>query len=69
MCNTEICISYAGWRSEWLQVYSGIGQWCPFSSLAFIVDVKILAISIRDTDNFSGIALPCDRLDQSFKIG
>ena len=49
------CINYCGWLSEPIAVESGIRQGCPFSPLAFILSLELLAIKIRASNNVKGI--------------
>ena len=51
------CINHGGWLSESFQVSCGIRQGCPFSPLAFILAVEVLAIKIRNSE-IRGITLP-----------
>jgi hypothetical protein len=55
MFDSKSCISYCGWLSEYFEVRSGVRQGCPFSPLAFVVALEILAIKIRNTSNVKGI--------------
>jgi len=57
---TESCINYLGWLSESFPVDSGIRQGCPFSPLAFIVALEMLAIKIRTDKHIKGLQLPSD---------
>ena len=54
---TSSCINHGGWLSESFNVSCGIRQGCPFSPLAFILAVELLAIKIRNCD-IKGIDLP-----------
>lgn len=56
--NTESKMNYLGWLSESFPVECGIRQGCPFSPLAFIVGLELLAIKIRSDNDIKGIALP-----------
>ena len=58
LANTESCINYLGWISERFSVDSGIKQGCPFSPMAFIIGLELLAIKIRQDPNLKGVALP-----------
>ena len=55
MSDTKSCISYCGWISDSFSVESGIRQGCPFSSLAFILSIELLAIKIRHSSNIKGV--------------
>ena len=56
--NTESRINYMGWISEKIAVNSGIRQGCPFSPMAFVLSLEILAIKIRNNESIEGIILP-----------
>ena len=56
--NTESCINYMSWLSELISVESGIRQGCPFSPMAFILGLELLALKIRSTPTIQGIKLP-----------
>lgn len=58
MKNTESCISYMGWLTESFSVKSGIRQGCPFSPMAFILALELLALRIRSDPSVKGIPLP-----------
>lgn len=54
---TNSCINHGGWLSESFAINCGIRQGCPFSPLAFILSVELLAIKIRNS-TITGITLP-----------
>lgn len=56
--NTMSSVNYLGWISESFPVCSGIRQGCPFSPMAFIIALEILAIKIRADPNIKGLSLP-----------
>jgi exodeoxyribonuclease III len=56
--NTESCINYNGWISETFAIETGIRQGCPFSPMAFVLALELLAIKIRADDTIKGIKLP-----------
>ena len=58
MKNTESCINYMGWLSQSIEVSSGIRQGCPFSPVAFILALELLAIKIRADPSVEGISVP-----------
>ena len=63
MTNTESCIAYCGWTSEYFAIESGIRQGCPFSPLAFVLALEILAIKIRNCNSIHGIELGGERIN------
>jgi exonuclease III len=71
MTSAKSCINYCGWLSEFFEVNSGIRQGCPFSPLAFVVAVEILAIKIRSSHNIKGLTYWCsnkNNLEEILKI-
>ena len=58
MKNTNSCINYMGWLSESIEINSGIRQGRPFSPMAFILALELLAIRLRADENVKGIKLP-----------
>ena len=58
MNNTESCIKYMGWLSQSIEVSSGIRQGCPFSPVAFILALELLAIKMRAGPSVKGISIP-----------
>ena len=44
---TASCINHGGWVSEPFEVLCWIRQGCPFSPLAFVLAVELLAIKIE----------------------
>ena len=63
MKETRSCINYAGWLSGYFQAESGIRQGCPFSPMAFVLALELLAIKIRQSKDVKGLAL-----DTNFNI-
>lgn len=57
MKGSNSCINYGGWLSESFDVKCGIRQGCPFSPLAFVLAVELMAIKIRNS-NVKGVSLP-----------
>lgn len=55
--SSNSCINYGGWLSESFDVFCGIRQGCPFSPLAFVLSVELLAIKIRNS-SINGIPIP-----------
>ncbi len=55
---TVSCVSHCGWKTAYFNVDSGIRQGCPFSPLAFILAVELLALKIRQSNRIAGIQLP-----------
>ena len=60
--NTRSSIIYNGWISEDFEVKCGIRQGCPFSPLAFIIGVELLAIRIRDNRNIKGLEIDTEKI-------
>ena len=56
--NSENSINYLGWISGSFKLHSGIRQGCPFSPLAFILALELLAIKIRTDPTIKGLNLP-----------
>ena len=53
--NTRSCIAYNGWISSDFQVNCGIRQGCPFSPLAFVIGIELLAIKFRQSSAIKGL--------------
>ena len=72
MKDTRSCINYAGWLSGYFPAESGIRQGCPFSPLAFVLALELLAIKIRQSKDVKGLALDkcfnIDNIIDSLKI-
>ena len=64
MADTKSCMNYCGWLTEYFSVDSGIRQGCPFSPLAFILALELVAIRIRESRDVQGISI----LDTLIKI-
>ena len=59
-------INHGGWVSESFNIDCGIRQGCPFSPLAFVLAVELLAIKIRNS-NITGIKVPsCEEERDTF---
>ena len=58
MSKTESAVIHYGWVSEFFPVLSGVRQGCPFSCMAFILGVEILALKIRQSPEIKGIKIP-----------
>ena len=65
--NTESRLNYCGWISESFPIQCGIRQGCPFSPMAFIVALELLAIKIRKEETIKGIKIPSSHND--FSLG
>ena len=55
MTSAKSCINYCGWLSDFFSVDAGIRQGCPFSPLAFVLAIELLAIKTRGCKNIKGI--------------
>ena len=64
MSDTKSCMGYNGWKSGYFDVMSGIRQGCPFSPLAFVLALELLALKIRQSDNIQGIKFGLDEKDK-----
>ena len=51
MADANSCVACCGWISEYFAAEAGIRQGCPFSPLAFVLAVDLLAIEIRHCEN------------------
>ena len=60
--NTRSSIIYNGWVSEDFEVNCGIRQGCPFSPLAFIIGVEILAIRFRENKDIKGLEVDVNKI-------
>ena len=60
--NTRSCIIYNGWISEDFEINCGIRQGCPFSPLAFIIGLELLAIRLRESNNFNGLTIDTEHI-------
>lgn len=58
--DTQSCISYCGWLSKFFSVECGIRQGCPFSPLAFVLAVEVLAHKIRQSPTINGVSITTD---------
>ena len=56
--NTMSAVSYLGWTSESFAISSGVRQGCPFSPMAFIIALEILAIKLRADHRIQGLDVP-----------
>ena len=64
---TASCINHGGWVSEPFEVLCGIRQRCPFSPLAFVLALELLAIKIRNS-SIAGVEIPDLRSRAGAKI-
>ena len=55
MADAKSCGAYCGWLSEYFAIEAGIRQGCPFSLLAFVLAVELLAVKIRQCENIKGL--------------
>ena len=59
---TKSSIIYNGWITEHFSVTNGIRQGCPFSPLAFIIGVELLAIRFRESKEVKGLNIDLDKI-------
>lgn len=59
---TRSCIGYNGWLSSDFSLNCGIRQGCPFSPLAFVIGVELLAIRIRQDIELKGLQVGVDKI-------
>lgn len=57
MNDTVSSVQYCGWLSDFFDVKAGIRQGCPFSCLAFVLAIELLASKIRQCRRIKGISL------------
>ena len=69
MKDTESCINYCGWLSQFFPVETGIRQGCPFSPLAFVLATELLAHKIRQASEIRGVSIPCAYGEVIIKLG
>ena len=62
------CILNNGWVSSSFNIFRGIRQGCPTSSLAFVLVVEIMAIKLRQDNNLKGLEVKLDGRNCSLKI-
>ena len=60
--DTKSSIIYNGWVSENFNVTNGIRQGCPFSPLAFIIGVELLAIRFRESRDVKGLNIDVENV-------
>ena len=60
-------INHGGWVSEPFDISCGIKQGCPFSPLAFVLAVELLAIKIRNS-SITGVEVPHSTATSNLKI-
>ena len=60
--DTKSCMIYNGWITEDFNVLCGIRQGCPFSPLAFIIGVELLAVRFRQTEGIRGLELNAEKI-------
>lgn len=56
------CIGYNGWLSSDFSLNCGIRQGCPFSPLAFVIGVELLAIRMRQDVKLKGLEVGVDKI-------
>ena len=62
---SKSCITYNGWLSEDFDVMCGVRQGCPFSPLAFIIGIELMAIKFRQSEHIKGIKIDASRDDSN----
>ena len=70
--DSNSCIQYNGWLSEEFNIKCGVRQGCPFSPLAFIIGIELLAISLRQSTDIKGVEIssetPLNFLSKIIKV-
>ena len=66
--NNKGCILNNGWISAPYDIFRGIKQGCPLSSLIFVVAVEILACRVRQDNNIKGFQIKLDAKNHTLKI-
>ena len=64
---TKSSINHGGWISEAFDTQCGIRQGCPFSPLAFVLAVELIAIKIRNS-SITGIKVTTHEDTATIKI-
>jgi len=60
--NTRSSIIYNGWISEDFEVKCGIRQGCPFSPLAFIINVELLARRFHESKDIQELEIDINKI-------
>ena len=57
MCNSESCVTNAGWLSTWFPCERGVRQGCSSSPYLFIIAAELMSIKLRSDSSINNLTL------------